>query len=89
MIEGWGEGGEEEGSKGLECVLREEEVRDGRIDSPIMSESSDPCHSAEAPTRMASRIARAITPIAQSNTVMRGHIESWRGNGGLAGRSRE
>lgn len=49
-----------------------------RIDSPIMSESSDPCHSAEAPTRMASRIARAITPIAQSNTVMRGHIESWR-----------
>lgn len=31
MIEGWGEGGEEAGSKGLECVLREEEVMDGEL----------------------------------------------------------
>lgn len=47
--------------------------------SPIINESSDPCHSTEAPTKMASRMARAITPIAQSNTVISGHIESKEG----------
>lgn len=46
-------------------------------DLPIMSESWDPpCHSVDARTKMASRMARAMTPIAQSKTATRGHIES-------------
>lgn len=40
------------------------------------SESLDPCHSADAPTKTAWRMARAMTLIAQSKTAIRGHIES-------------
>lgn len=84
MIEGWGGRG---GGVVKRCLLEWRFVREsggddekmGIFGSPIINESSDPCHSAEAPTKMASRMARAITPIAQSNTVMSGHIESKEG----------
>lgn len=83
VIEGWGGGGSEAESRDLNVKKKSFTgsvyIR-GRSeigDLPIMSESWDPpCHSVDARTKMASRMARAMTLIAQSKTATRGHIES-------------